>query len=61
MTVSATPAAEDHATAAARPARRGPADLPFRFPDRGLAQALAAERSEPAWLRGRATRRIRRL
>ena len=51
MTVSATKAAEDHATAAARPARRGPADLPFRFPDRGLAQALAAERSEPAWLR----------
>jgi Fe-S cluster assembly scaffold protein SufB len=34
-----------------RPARRAPADLPFRFPDRGLAQALAAEREEPAWLR----------
>ncbi|MEA2538368.1 MAG: Fe-S cluster assembly protein SufD [Chloroflexota bacterium] len=51
MTVSATPAAEDHATAAARPARRGPADLPFRFPDRGLALALSAERSEPQWLR----------
>ena len=34
-----------------RPARRGPADLPFTFPDVGLAQALAAERSEPAWLR----------
>jgi Fe-S cluster assembly scaffold protein SufB len=34
-----------------RPVRRSPADLPFRFPDRGLAQALAAEREEPAWLR----------
>ncbi len=34
-----------------RPARRGPADLPFTFPDVGLAQALAAERSEPDWLR----------
>jgi len=40
--------------AAARPARaprRSPADLPFRFADRGLAEALAAERSEPDWLR----------
>ena len=35
----------------ARPVRRSPADLPFRFADRGLAQALAAERGEPAWLR----------
>ena len=35
----------------ARPARRSPADLPFRFPDRGLAQALATEREEPDWLR----------
>ena len=34
-----------------RPIRRSPADLPFRFADRGLAQALAAEREEPAWLR----------
>jgi Fe-S cluster assembly scaffold protein SufB len=34
-----------------RPARRGPADLPFTFPDIGLAKALAAERSEPDWLR----------
>ena len=34
-----------------RAARRGPADLPFVFPDVGLAQALAAERSEPSWLR----------
>src|SRR5262245_44898571 len=34
-----------------RAARRTPADLPFRFPDRGLAQALAAEREEPDWLR----------
>ena len=34
-----------------RTARRGPADLPFAFPDAGLAAALGAERSEPAWLR----------
>jgi Fe-S cluster assembly scaffold protein SufB len=34
-----------------RPIRRAPADLPFRFADRGLAQALAAERDEPDWLR----------
>jgi Fe-S cluster assembly scaffold protein SufB len=41
-------------TTAPRPARaprRSPADLPFRFADRGLVQALAAERSEPDWLR----------
>jgi Fe-S cluster assembly scaffold protein SufB len=31
--------------------RRAPADLPFHFADRGLAQTLAAERTEPAWLR----------
>ncbi|HTK45204.1 MAG TPA: SufD family Fe-S cluster assembly protein [Patescibacteria group bacterium] len=34
-----------------RPLRRGPAELPFHFADRGLAQALASEREEPAWLR----------
>jgi Fe-S cluster assembly scaffold protein SufB len=34
-----------------RPIRRSPSDLPFRFPDRGLAQALGAERGEPDWLR----------
>ena len=34
-----------------RPARRAPTDLPFRFADEGLAEALAAERSEPDWLR----------
>jgi Fe-S cluster assembly scaffold protein SufB len=34
-----------------RPVRRAPTDLPFSFADKGLAQALAAERSEPAWLR----------
>jgi Fe-S cluster assembly scaffold protein SufB len=33
-----------------RAPRRAPADLPFRFADRGLAQALAAEREEPDWL-----------
>jgi Fe-S cluster assembly scaffold protein SufB len=34
-----------------RPARRAPTDLPFTFADRALAEALAAERSEPDWLR----------
>ena len=34
-----------------RPIRRGPAELPFHFADRGLAEALAAERDEPGWLR----------
>jgi len=38
-------------TAPARPRRRAPADLPFRFADRGLAETLAAERDEPDWLR----------
>jgi len=51
--LTATGAAAPGATAppAARPARRGPADLPFSFADRALAQALASERDEPAWLR----------
>jgi len=42
---------ETRTTDRPRPIRRSPADLPFRFADRGLAQALAAEREEPAWLR----------
>ena len=46
MTVARTPRATT-----ARAARRAPADLPFSFADRGLAQALAAERDEPGWLR----------
>jgi len=33
-----------------RPARRGPADLPFTFPNVDLARTLASERSEPDWL-----------
>ncbi|MFI5225952.1 MAG: SufB/SufD family protein [Candidatus Limnocylindrales bacterium] len=33
-----------------RPARRGPADLPFDFQVAELARTLSAERSEPAWL-----------
>jgi len=33
-----------------RPARRAPADLPFRFADRELVESLAAERQDPAWL-----------
>ena len=59
MTSTSTPSGEAASasktdTDSPRPARaprRSPADLPFRFADRGLAQALAAERSEPAWLR----------
>jgi Fe-S cluster assembly scaffold protein SufB len=31
--------------------RRAPADLPFRFSDRALADRLATDRDEPAWLR----------
>jgi Fe-S cluster assembly scaffold protein SufB len=34
-----------------RATRRAPADLPFTFADRSLAEALSAERAEPAWLR----------
>jgi len=34
-----------------RPVRRSPTDLPFTFADRGLAEALGVERSEPGWLR----------
>ena len=39
------------AAAPAPRARRAPADLPFTFPDAALAEALGAERDEPAWLR----------
>ena len=46
-----TPPVATSSPAPARPGRRAPADLPFRFADRGLAQALATEREEPAWLR----------
>jgi Fe-S cluster assembly scaffold protein SufB len=35
----------------ARPARRTPSDLPFRFADAALAETLASERAEPEWLR----------
>ena len=34
-----------------RPRRRGPAELPFAFADRALAQDLASQRDEPTWLR----------
>ncbi len=53
-TSEAVPISGETAAAAARPARatrRAPADLPFRFADRGLALALVAERAEPDWLR----------
>ncbi len=55
-----TPTHEDAAEAStpaapvggpARASRRGPADLPFDFADRGLVDALVAERGEPDWLR----------
>ncbi len=52
MTVpTADGAAGDTPTRPTRAARRGPADLPFAFPDRELVESLAAERSEPDWLR----------
>ena len=34
-----------------RPVRRAPTDLPFTFAGKALGDALAAERSEPDWLR----------
>jgi Fe-S cluster assembly protein SufD len=48
-----SPAAAGSAPAAAPAARprRAPADLPFAFADAALADALGAERDEPAWLR----------
>jgi Fe-S cluster assembly scaffold protein SufB len=49
-TGSARAKADPGAPDRSRPARRGPADLPFTFPDRVLVAALIAERSEPAWL-----------
>jgi Fe-S cluster assembly scaffold protein SufB len=33
-----------------RTRRRGPAELPFRFAERGLAETLVAQRNEPDWL-----------
>jgi len=50
---SQTPVEPARAPVPTRPRapRRAPADLPFHFADRDLAQTLAAERSEPAWLR----------
>jgi Fe-S cluster assembly scaffold protein SufB len=48
VTLSANP---DTTASPSRPARRAPADLPFSFPNRELALALAAERGEPDWLR----------
>ena len=50
MTAPTANAAGDAPIAPNRPSRRGTADIPFRFPDRGLAEALAAEREEPDWL-----------
>ena len=50
-TTAEAPSAAITEPARARVPRRAPADLPFQFADPGLAQALAAERREPAWLR----------
>jgi Fe-S cluster assembly scaffold protein SufB len=47
--VSAPP--PDAPGARTRAPRRSPADLPFSFADRALAESLGAERDEPAWLR----------
>jgi Fe-S cluster assembly scaffold protein SufB len=53
VTDTAAPAtpARTATRAPARQARRSPADLPFAFADRGLAEVLATEREEPDWLR----------
>ena len=47
----AVPASNTDSTRPARAPRRSPADLPFRFADQALAEALATERREPDWLR----------
>ncbi len=47
----AVPASKSDTAGTNRPRRRAPADIPFRFADRALAEALATERAEPAWLR----------
>ncbi|HSW41915.1 MAG TPA: SufD family Fe-S cluster assembly protein [Patescibacteria group bacterium] len=47
-----TPAGSPTSAGATAPrARRAPADLPFTFAGAALAEALGAERAEPAWLR----------
>lgn len=46
----AVPASKSDIDRPARAPRRSPADLPFRFADRALAETLAAERAEPDWL-----------
>ena len=51
MTSTSAPAGEPSTGARPRPVRRAPADLPFTFAGRDLAETLATERSEPAWLR----------
>jgi Fe-S cluster assembly protein SufD len=50
MTGPATAPAEAPAASRSRPARRGPADLPFDFADTVLVERLIAEREEPGWL-----------
>jgi Fe-S cluster assembly scaffold protein SufB len=45
------PRGEAAPTARQRPIRGAPTDIPFGFPDEGLARALASERTEPGWLR----------
>lgn len=46
----AGPASKSDTAKPARAPRRSPADLPFRFADRALAERLATERAEPDWL-----------
>ena len=46
-----TPTEEAAPARRQRPVRRGPADLPFSFPNVDLARALATERGKPDWLR----------
>src|SRR4051812_23755670 len=50
QTAATTPPAADQPRRPRVP-RRAPSDLPFTFADRGLAEALSAERAEPDWLR----------
>jgi Fe-S cluster assembly scaffold protein SufB len=53
VTSSQTPVDSQPSTSPSRPrpVRRSPADLPFGFAVRALAEALGVERQEPEWLR----------
>jgi Fe-S cluster assembly scaffold protein SufB len=51
VTRGSTTAAGEASVARARPARRGPADLPFTFVDEALVTAISDRHDEPAFMR----------